>query len=252
VAEVAGVRHIFILKVTGSAVTGTYCAVDCSDPAQLAFVDRGALLPDGVRFDIVQAGRAARSRTAVTGRLVDETLEITVSGGGPGPKLPRKVVLRRDPRKPAHVTVEQVFARRGVTSGPLVIAGSSTPYVAPGPNETLSVERLEGLWVWSEGPARQHFIFRQAGNRMLGMVCGPCDNPWTFGPLDNIVIRDRTLTFDIVHEDWGVGIEFGPYANHATATLSRHELHLRTIQQPGGRVIQGDLVLTGPLRTTPR
>jgi hypothetical protein len=244
VADVGGVRHIFILKVTDAGVTGTYCAVDCSDPANLSFVERGVLRPDGVQFDIAGA--------AVTGRLIDGGLVLSIAPNALRPALPRELNLRRDPRKPASMTVEELFARRGVTSGPLVISGSSTPYVPPGPNETLTPATLNGLWVWSDGPGRQHFLFRAVGGRILGMVCGPCDNPWTFGALDNGVIRGDTFTFDINHEDWGIGIEFGPYVNHATATLSRRELHLRTTQQNGPRTIQGDLVLTGPLRTTPR
>jgi len=250
VADVDGVRHILILKVTDAGVTGTHCAVDCSDPANLSFVERGVLQPDGVRFDI--AGSAGRKplRVSVNGRLVDGALILSSAANGLRPALPRELRLQRDPRKPPVVPVEEVFARRGVTSGPLVISGSPTPYVPPGPAEKLTPAKLEGLWVWSDGPGRQHFMFRAVDERILGMVCGPCDNPWTFGALDNGVIRGDTFTFDINHEDWGIGIEFGPYANHATATLSRHELHLRTTQQNGPRTVQGDLVLTGPLRTS--
>lgn len=253
VVDVDGARHIFILKVADGAITGTYCAVDCGDPARLAFVRNGTLRADGgVNFDIVRPGRQPRTLASVTGRAAADGLALEVSGRGLRPALPREIVLRRDPRKPPMLTVEELFERRGVKSGPLVIAGSSTPYQPPGPDEPLTPARLEDLWVWSEGPGRQHFIFRQVGDDMLGMVCGPCDNPWTFGPLDNFALRGDTLTFDIVHEDWGTGIEFGPYANHATATLVRHELHLRTLHRAGTREIRGDLVLTGPLRTDPR
>ncbi len=251
-ADIDGVRHIFILKVADAGVTGTYCAVDCSDPANLAFVERGSLTADGARFDILQFDRKVRSRTAVVARVVGAELELTVAPSALRPKLPRQVKLHRDPRKPTSITVEELFARRGVTSGPLTIAGSTKPYEPPGPNETLTPEKLDGLWVWSDGPGRQHFMFREVGDRILGMVCGPCDNPYTFGPLDNGVIRGDTLTFDINHEDWGIGIEFGPFVNHATATLSHHELHLRTTQEVGPRVVHGDLTLTGPIRTTPR
>jgi hypothetical protein len=160
--------------------------------------------------------------------------------------------LQPDSRKPATRTVEELFKARGITSGPLVFSGSPTPYVPAGPNELLNPAVLEGLWVWSNGAGKQHFMFRQVGDVMLGAVCGPCDNPYTFGVLDNIVIHGDSATFDIVHEDWGIGIEFGPFANHGTVTLSRHELHLHTVQQNGPRTVEGDLVLTGPLRTSPR
>ncbi len=249
VTDVEGTRHIFILKVQEATVTGIYCAVDCGDPSRLVFVDRGTLTPDGVRFQLVRIEGQSSSRTDVVGDLVNGHLLLKLTPSSGHSKDPRQLDLQRDPRKPAAVTVEELFARRGIKSGPLVISGSPTPYVPAGPDEALSPPVLEGLWVWGNGSAKQHFMFRQVGDSMRGAVCGPCDNPYTFGVLDNIVIRGDTLTFDIEHQDWGIGIEFGPFANHASATLSRHELHLHTVAHYGPRTVEGDLVLTGPLRT---
>lgn len=245
VADIDGVRHIFILKVRDTLVTGIYCDVDCSDPARLSLIERGSLTPDGVRFQIRRLDGKAPARTDIVGRIAENRLVLTAKA--------RQWTLQRDPRKPALRTVEDLFARRGITSGPLVISGSPNPYTPPGPNELLTPAALEGLWLWSTGPGKQHFIFRQVGGgQLLGVVCGPCDNPYTFGVLDNFAIQGEKLTFDIVHEDWGIGIEFGPFANHATATVARHEMHLHSIQQHGPRTIEGDLVLIGPLRQTSR
>jgi hypothetical protein len=141
-----------------------------------------------------------------------------------------------------------MFARRGITSGPLVFSGSPNPYTPPGPNEMLTPAVLEGLWVWGNGPDRQNFIFRRVGEQILGVVCGPCDNPYTFGVIDNVAIRGDTLTYDINHEDWGFGIEYGPFENHVTTTVSRNEMHLHSVQHNGPRTIEGDMVLIGPLR----
>ena len=251
VTDIDGTRHIFILKVLDGAVTGVYCAVDCRDPANLAFVDQGTLTADGLRFQILQVDGRRQVRTDVTGRVDGERLALSLDSRK-GSAIPRQLTLQRDPRKPAARTAEALFKSRGVQSGPLVIAASSTPYVAPGPNEQLSPAIIEGLWVWGTGSGKQHFMFKRVGDQLLGAVCGPCDNPWTFGPLDNIAIHGDTVTFDIVHEDWGIGIEHGPFANHATATLSHHELHLLTTQQNGPHTIKGDMVLAGPLRTPNR
>jgi hypothetical protein len=249
VADVEGTRHIVVLKVRDATVTGIYCAVDCGDPSRLVFVDRGTLTADGIRFQLLRIEGRASPRTDVLGRLVGGHLLLTLKPSSRDSKDPRQLDLQRDPRRPEAVTLEELFARRGVTSGPLLISGSQTPYVPAGPNETLAPAVLEGLWVWGYGSKKQHFMFRQVGEHMLGAVCGPCDNPYTFGALDNFVIRGDTLAFDINHEDWGMGIEYGPFANHGTATLSRHELHLHTVQHNGPRTVEGDLVLTGPLRT---
>lgn len=251
VADIEGTRHIFILKVQGTTVTGIYCAVDCGDPSRLVFVDRGTLTPDGVRFQLLRIEGRSSSRTDAIGRLVGGHLLLQLRPSGERSKDPQQMDLRRDPRKPALVTLEQLFARRGIKSGPLLFSGSPTMYMPAGPNEALAPTVLEGLWVWGSGAAKQHFIFRQVGERVLGAVCGPCDNPYTFGVLDNIIIRGDSVTFDIEHQDSGIGIEYGPFANHATATLSRHELHLHTVAHNGLRTVEGDMVLTGPLRTQP-
>jgi hypothetical protein len=240
VADIGGVRHIFILKVRDGVVSGIYCDVDCGDPAHLSLIERGSLSAVGVRFQIRRLDRKTPERTDVSGRVIDNRLILTAG------KM--QWTLQRDPRKPQLITVEEMFARRGITSGSLVISGSPNPYTPPGPNELLTPAALDGLWLFSTGPAKQHFIFRTVGEGVLGVVCGPCDNPYTFGVIDNVAIRGDTLTFDINHEDWGFGIEFGPFANHVTATLSRHEMHLHSVQHNGPRTIEGDLVLIGPLR----
>ncbi len=245
VAEVDGTRHILILKVREEQVSGIYCAVDCSDPSHLEFVDRGTLGADGVRFEIQRNGPRGEARTRVAGRIENGRLILSLTP--PRSRAATKLALQRDPRKPADITVEELFRRRGVESGPLLIAASPNPYVPPGPNELLTPAKLEGLWLWGTGPGKQHFIFRNVGGRVLGVACGPCDNPYSFAPLDSFVIRGDTATFDINHEDWGIGIEFGPFANHATVTLSRHELHLHTVAQNGSRTVEGDLTLIGPI-----
>jgi hypothetical protein len=241
VTDIGGVRHVFILKVRDPVVSGIYCDVDCSDPSHLSLIERGWLTPEGVRFQIRRLDGKSPERTDVVGRIADNQLILTTKG------KPRWT-LQRDPRKPALVTVDEMFARRGITSGPLVLAGTPNPYVPPGPNESLTPSAVEGLWLWGPGPNKQHFIFRQVDGGLLGVVCGPCDNPYTFGVLDNIVIHGDMLTFDINHEDWGIGIEYGPFVNHATVTVSHHEMHLHSVQKNGPRTIEGDMVLLGPVR----
>lgn len=240
VADIEGVRHIFILKVLDGVVSGVYCAVDCSEPSRLSVLEHGSLTAEGVRFQIHRLDGKVPERTDVVGRTSGNQLVLT-SGA-------RQWMLQRDPRKPASMTLEEMLARRGITSGPLVISVSPNPYTPPGPNEVLTPAAVEGLWVWGFGPAKQNFIFRRVGERLLGVVCGPCDNPYSFGFLDNVAIRGETLTFDINHQDSGIGIEYGPFANHASATVSHHEMHLHSVAHNGPHTVEGDMVLIGPLR----
>ena len=50
---------------------------------------------------------------------------------------------------------------------------------------------------------KQIFTFLLVGDRLRGVVCGRCDNPYTTGAMENILIVGDTLYFDIAHEDWG-------------------------------------------------
>jgi hypothetical protein len=251
VADIDGVRHIFILKVMEGAVSGIYCDVDCSQPAHLSLLEHGVLTGDGVRFQIHRLDGKAPERTDVVGRISGDQLILTsgaraeVSGGAP------RWTLHRDPRKPASTTLVEMLARRGITSGPLVISVSPNPYTPPGPNEALTPAAVEGLWVFGFGPAKQNFIFRRVGGQLLGVVCGPCDNPYAFGAIDNVAIHGETLTFDINHQDSGIGIEYGPFANHASATVSHHEMHLHSVAHNGPHTVEGDMVLIGPLNRPP-
>ncbi|HVZ21914.1 MAG TPA: hypothetical protein VG871_12660, partial [Vicinamibacterales bacterium] len=52
---------------------------------------------------------------------------------------------------------------------------------------------------------KQYFIIKKAGNRLRGMVCGTCDNPYTMAALDDVRIEGDTLKFNLLHEDWGDG-----------------------------------------------
>jgi hypothetical protein len=247
VADIEGVRHIFILKVLDGVVTGIYCDVDCSEPSHLSLVERGSLTSDGVRFQIHRLDGKTPERTDVVGRISGGQLVLTLGARAGASIGAPQWTLHRDPRKPVSETVEEMFARRGITSGPLLISVSPNPYTPPGPNEQLTPAAVEGLWVWGFGPGKQNFTFRRVGEQILGVVCGPCDNPYTFGVIDNVVIRGETMTFDIQHQDSGIGIEYGPFANHVTTTVSRHEMHLHSVSHAGSRTIEGDMVLIGPL-----
>jgi hypothetical protein len=248
VADVDGVRHIYILKVRGTDVTGTYCPIDCAHPDNLSFVTDGEIDGNSIQFTLL---RDIGDSIRVRGQLVGESLVLTPEGrlasGMPG----GAITFRRDPRRPVVVRAdpEQVDTRSGRGGGAgRGGGGRGRGYVAPGPNEALSPAKVEGLWVWGTGPDKQHFIFRQIGNEMLGMVCGACDNPSTFGPLDNFRISGETMTFDIVHEDWGVGIEYGPFLNHATVTVSHYEMRLETLEELPTGNIEIEMILNGPIR----
>jgi hypothetical protein len=101
------------------------------------------------------------------------------------------------------------------------------PYVQPGPWKQLTPQNVVGVWLgFGAGIDKQFFIIRRVGNELRGMVCGRCDNPYTMAALDDFHIHGDTLTFDIMHEDWGPGSL--PSHNQVTAHVSQNEMRIAT------------------------
>ena len=211
-ADAGGVRHIYMLTVRGAIVTGTYCT-DCRNVDALAFIENGRFEGDGLRFDVHNPGPAAYTDT-VTARLVDGELRITRQRRGSS-AAPITMALRRStsaqPKPPPPAP--------GTPPAP-------PAYVPPGPAEALSPARVVGLWLRGEGPGKQHFMFKQAGAQILGLGCGPCDDPNYMAPLDRISIDGTTLRFSIVHENNAPAFsDKGPFSNDVRAAIARHEMH---------------------------
>mgnify|MGYP003347455714 CR=1 FL=1 len=62
---------------------------------------------------------------------------------------------------------------------------------------------------------------------LRGMVCGTCDNPYTMAALDDFEIRGDTLTFNILHEDFGSG-DTPTFSRPITAHVGWNEMRYTT------------------------
>jgi hypothetical protein len=235
-ADVGGVRHIYMLTVRGAAVTGTYCT-DCIDVATLALIRNGSLTADGLEFEVVNPGPAAY-RDTVKARLVGDGLEVTRGRQGAAAAT-AKVVLHRSTSKPA-----------APPPPPPAGAPPRPEYVPPGPAEPLTPAKVAGLWLFGEGPGKQHFMFKQNGSELFGLACGPCDDPNHMAPLDRASIDGTTLRYSIVHENNAKAFyDKGPFSNDARASLSQNELHMWVIpsyEPPSSKPIE--ITMLGPIR----
>jgi hypothetical protein len=234
---------------------------------------------DGFSFVLVHDGATSPYRENVRGRIVDGKLIISAQRTGSNAR-PVEMTFLREPRRPrdglvlpgtiaplpAGTAAPAVPALMPVTPAPIITrtpppdfpeTGAATPggrgrgYVPPAPAETLTAQKIAGLWLWGSGPGKQYFFFRPVGtgNNLRGMVCGPCDNPFTFGVLADGSISGSTFRFNIVHEDWGNGVENGPFNNQVVARVSRNEMRIVTRQdnQPVTTPTL-DMTLLGPIR----
>ena len=154
----------------------------------------------------------------------------------------------RNPRAFAPVLVDDVEGQRVAVDGEVFQRAVSVGVVAPPAGEAeqaLAVAADEevllvdpdteaephaddvvGVWLgFGVGIDKQYFLIRRDGERLFGLACGRCDNPYTHGALENFAIDGDTLTFDIVHQDWGEGARV-PFTRHVTAHIAMNEMRM--------------------------
>ena len=117
-----------------------------------------------------------------------------------------------------------------MTRGIALLALSLTALsVAPGARAAAgpNADDYRGGWeTYGAGVGPHIYEFSIRGQRVRGMVCGRCDNPYTMAALDDFQIQGDTLRFDILHEDWGPGRL--PSHNQVTAHIADNEMRIST------------------------
>jgi hypothetical protein len=208
--------HIYEFVIRGIRVSGVYCR-NCSDATTIGFIDGSWDENKGITFTVTFANPDGRITTVDDqhAMLADGRLIVT---GAAGIRNRAQLTLVKDPRgadpggAPAyHLPPGTAPARpapRGAGAGGGGGGGgrgAGATYWQAGPFKTLRPADLVGTWIASFGLGmnRQLFTFLQVGNRLRGVVCGRCDNPYTIGAMENIIIVGDKVYFDIVHQDWG-------------------------------------------------
>jgi hypothetical protein len=209
--------HIYEFVMRGATVTGVYCR-NCSDATTIGFIDGTWNEKTGIDFTITFPNPNGSIRTVERqhAMLTGGRLIVTPAGKGNRSAL----TLIKDPRGadpggapayhlPPGTPPALPAPRRGGAGGGGGGGGggfgAAAPYWQAGPFKTLRPADVAGSWIASFGLGmnRQIFTFMRVGDRLRGVVCGRCDNPYTTGPIENVHLVGDTLYFDIVHEDWG-------------------------------------------------
>jgi hypothetical protein len=206
--------HIYEFVIRGHQVTGVYCR-NCSDATTIGFIDGTFDERAGIDFTVTFADPDGRIRSVDRqhAMLADGRMIVTNAAGT---RNRNALTLVKDPRgadpggapayhlppgtPPALPTPRPAGGGGGGGRG----AGPA-PYWPPGPFKALRPADIVGTWIapFGLGMDKQLFTFLLVGDRLRGVVCGRCDNPYTTGAIENVFIVGDTLYFDIVHEDWG-------------------------------------------------
>jgi len=236
----SGDPHTYEFSIRGDQVRGIYCT-RCSDATTLAFID-GKFGADGIAFVVthVKDDGSAAYEDRATAKFDKGNLMISGTTGGPGGGKFQRTVIR-DPRgpdplpipvsklPPGNGPVPPNQPPRGGPVGGGAGGGGRGGYLQPAPWKQLTEADVIGVWLgFGVGMNKQYFIIRKAGNKLRGMVCGRCDNPYTMAALDDFEIKGDTMTFNILHEDWGPGSL--PFHNQATVRVTMNEMRLTTQQ----------------------
>jgi hypothetical protein len=230
----SGEAHTYQFSIRGDKVRGIYCTY-CADATTLAFVD-GTFGPDGITFDVthVNGNGSTKYKDKSVATFKDGRLIVTgTSGARGGGKFER--VLIKDPRGPDPIPakVSVLPKDRPAVPGNLQRrnpdGADGLPYIQPGPWKSKLTEKdVVGVWLgFGVGAPKQFFIIKKVGNKLRGMVCGTCDNPYTMAALDDFRIEGDTLRFNILHEDWGDG-EIPTFYKHVTARVGWNEMRCTT------------------------
>jgi hypothetical protein len=246
-----GDPHVYEFVIRGDRVSGVYCT-RCADGTTLALIDGRFAENEGLTFSIRHFrpdGSLARTDQA-QGRLENGKLKVAGTANGAA----FEQVLIKDPRGPDAAPYPVAILPPGAPPVPIVRpagggggGGAPAPYVQPAPWRQLSGEDVVGVWIgFGVGMNKQYFIIRRAGDSLFGLACGRCDNPYTFGALENFRIDGDTLEFDIIHQDWGEGTVL-PFDRHVTAHIAMNEMRIdaRRADVPGGAPIVSSLI--GPI-----
>lgn len=246
-----GPPHVYQFVIDGRDVTGVYCT-HCADGTTLAPIEGTFDEDEGITFTIrhLELDGLPRTEDRARARLVDGRLVVSGRRGGPGGARFEHATIK-DPRGPTpgpyvqsilppNAPAVPVLAPRGGGGGP------PAPYVAPAKWRPLTADDVVGAWLgFGVGMDKQYFLIRKDGERLFGLACGRCDNPYTFGALQNFVIRGDTLEFDIVHQDWGDGTVL-PFNRHVVAHIAMNEMRMdaRRPDQDGPGIVAS---LVGPI-----
>lgn len=244
--------HVYQFVIRGGRVSGIYCT-HCADGTTLAPIVGTFDEETGLAFTIrhLRLDGTLESEDHARAVLRDGRLWIAGTRGETGERFEHVAI--KDPRGPTPGPYRQSVLPPNAPPVPVLPpraggrgGGPPAPYVAPGEWRQLTADDVVGVWLgFGTGMDKQFFLIRRDGDRLFGLACGRCDNPYTHGALENFEIHGDTLEFDIVHQDWGDG-EVLPFSRHVVARIAMNEMRMdaRRPDQTGPGIVAS---LVGPI-----
>ena len=91
-----------------------------------------------------------------------------------------------------------------------------------------AADLVSGTWTAGDGTAPRVYVLKASGDRLTGIVCGPCDDPASvFRIEDGRILDGDRATFFIRYDAGGPAFRrYGPYRERVDASLARNVMKL--------------------------
>jgi len=214
----------FIFKASGDRFAGIACG-PCDRAASVFRVEDGRMDGDRISFVVIYGSY----RDRVSGSFANGGLSLTAQPAG---------------RNARATTLNLKRVVEGFVPNTSNVAPSSLlttdPIADPSPNE--------GRWVSPGASAQQNLILKVRGQKVWGVICGPC-TPNIVALIDDGTFDGTTLKFYINHIDTPPSPQQrGVRRNIMTGTLSGNIIRFKWVREGTETEPGGEMMFTGPIR----
>jgi hypothetical protein len=231
IADVDGVRHIYIFKVQDDTFTGTRCT-RCDERDDIAIVRNGRISGERLSFSLLKDADGQWREQRFEGEIGDGQIHLRRVGTESAPERLVRVA-------PAAATP---------AAAPAAAAPPPTPYVAPGSPEPQTLESMAGTWISGTGARAQVLMLKVLDGQLVGLICGPCDSPVTMAPIEDGSVGGTRVEFFTVHEDNGRIAQSGRYRNDIVGTVAKHQLRIDSHLDGRPGENEAHMTFIGPIR----
>jgi hypothetical protein len=215
-------EQTFVFLVQGDAFIGIVCG-PCDDATRVTFSivrdDGGPLF-----------GKLGPYREQATGTLTGTQLAIQTRREG-------------ESGNASSMTLKRVLGKRSA-------APAATTALAPPTLPSPTPAAIDGRWVAVGRVAQQNVTLKVRGNKVSGVICGPCDDPDGVFLIEDGALDGNTISFYIHHIDTPVASvqANGPGRNFMKGTISGNVIRFKWVREGRETEPGGEMVLIGPIR----
>jgi hypothetical protein len=230
-AGAAPADQAFVFRVQGNAFIGIVCG-PCDDPATVFRIADGRIVDtQHVTFSVVHDDGGPLFKQV--GPYVDH-VTATLSGA----QLTLQTRREGGSESPSTTVLNRVLGKRDAAAAAASLASPPTP------------SAIDGRWVAVGRVSQQNVTLKVRGNRISGVICGPCNDPDGVFLIEDGTLDGNNISFYIHHIDtpYASVQANGPGRNFMKGTITGNVMRFKWVREGRENEPGGEMVLTGPIR----